>query len=206
MLYSKKLSLSFTMEDQTLQLAKRFQINQDALRLAMAGYEKLKQLGKLSNQRFLSIADFSKPSSEERLYIIDLDLMQVVLKTFVAHGRNSGTKYADKFSNKMASYQSSLGFYVTGNPYNGKHGNSLVLDGVEKGINDLAKQRAIVIHGANYVHPDWVKQQGYIGRSQGCPAVPNNQINTIIQTIQGASCLFIYAPNQQYLQHSSLLK
>jgi hypothetical protein len=192
-------------EEQTITLAKRFNINYEAIRMAMSGYEKLKQLGKITNQRYLSIADFSKPSSEERLFIIDLQLMDVVLKTFVAHGRNSGTKYAEKFSNKISSYQSSLGFYVTGNSYNGKHGNSLVLDGVEKGINDHAMQRAIVIHGADYVNPNWVQQQGYIGRSQGCPAVPNNQINSIINTIQGASCLFIYAPDHQYLQLSKLI-
>jgi hypothetical protein len=80
-----------------------------------------------------------------------------------------------------------------------------VLDGVEKGINDHAMQRSIVIHGADYVNPNWVQQQGYIGRSQGCPAVPNNKINSIISTIQGASCLFIYAPDQQYLQSSKLI-
>lgn len=187
-------------------IAATFQINNNAVKLAFAGYEKLKQLGKLSNQKYLSIADFSKPSSEQRLFIIDMENLQLVLKTWVAHGKNSGTKFAEHFSNTFASYQSSLGFYITGNAYKGKHGNSLILEGVEKGINDKAKERAIVIHGANYVNPNFIQQQGYIGRSQGCPAVPNNQVATIIKTIQGASCLFVYAPNQLYLKQSSFIQ
>lgn len=192
--------------DKAVYIASKFNINSNAVEMALRGYEKLKQLGKLTNQRYLSIADFSKPSNEERLFIIDMQMMELVLKTWVAHGRNSGTKFADKFSNTISSYQSSLGFYVTGNPYKGKHGNSLELNGVEQGINDKARQRAIVIHGANYVSPDFIKQQGYIGRSQGCPAVPNNKVATIIKAIQGASCLFVYAPNTQYLKQSEFIR
>jgi len=187
-------------------ISNTFNINSKAVQMALVGYEKLKQLGKLSNARYLSIADFSKPSSEERLFVIDMQMMQLVMKTLVAHGRNSGTKFAEKFSNTISSYQSSLGFYVTGLPYNGKHGNSLELNGVEQGINDKAKQRAIVIHGANYVSPAFIKQQGYIGRSQGCPAVPNNKVESIIKAIQGASCLFIYAPNEQYIKQSQIIR
>ena len=206
-LYSSDIHLPVNdIENQLQILAKRNTINQEAIKLALTGFQKLKQLGKISNQRYLSIADFSKPSSEERLFIIDLQLMDVVLKTFVAHGKNSGKKYAEQFSNKMASYQSSLGFFITKSAYKGKHGNSLSLEGVEKGINDHAMDRAIVIHGADYVNPNWIQQQGYIGRSQGCPAVPNNQINSIIEYIQGSSCFFIYAPNQQYLKFSKLLQ
>jgi hypothetical protein len=191
-------------EGKVMHLTEKLKINNEAVRLAVVGYEKLKSLGRIGNARYLTIADFSKPSSEERLFIIDMILEQVVIKTLVAHGRNSGTLFADSFSNKNASHQSSLGFYITGNPYNGKHGNSLELYGMEKGINDQAKNRAIVIHGADYVSPDFIKQQGYIGRSQGCPAVPNNKVASIIEAIQGASCLFIYAPNKDYLQKSSL--
>lgn len=193
-------------EDKAVYIATKFNINSQAVEMALAGYEKLKQLGRLANVRYLSIADFSKPSSEERLFIIDMQLMEVVLKTWVAHGRNSGTKFAKNFSNKVSSYQSSLGFYVTGNPYKGKHGTSLELDGMEQGINDKAKQRAIVIHGADYVSPSFIQQQGYIGRSQGCPAVPNNKVATIIKAIQGASCLFVYAPNAQYLKQSEFIR
>jgi hypothetical protein len=133
-----------------------------------------------------------------------MNIMQVVVKSLVAHGRNSGVKMANQFSNRYASFQSSLGFYITGGIYKGKHGASLELEGVEKGINDQAKDRAIVIHGADYVSNKLIQQQGYIGRSLGCPAVPNNQVAKIINTIKGASCLFIYAPDLSYTKKSSL--
>lgn len=191
-------------EEKLVKLSEKLNINNEALSLAVKGYEKLKGLGRISNLRYLTIADFSKPSSEERLYVVDMLLEQVVIQTLVAHGRNSGTLFANLFSNKNASHQSSLGFYITGNAYKGKHGNALELNGMEEGINDQAKNRAIVIHGANYVSDAFIKQQGYIGRSQGCPAVPNNKVSEIIAAIQGASCMFIYAPNKEYLQKSSL--
>jgi len=186
-------------------LSNKLSINNEAVRLAITGYEKLKQLGKLTNLRYLTIADFSKPSSEQRFYIIDMQDQVVLLKTLVAHGRNSGVLFAKLFSNKSSSNQSSLGFYVTGNPYMGKHGTSLELNGVEEGINDKAKQRAIVLHGADYVSANFIKAQGYIGRSLGCPAVPNQQVKEIIQVIKGASCLFVYAPNKEYLAKSILI-
>lgn len=192
--------------DQVSYISSQYNINQEAIQIAVAGYQKLRSLGKLANLQYLTIADFSKPSNEERLFIIDMQLMQVVVKSLVAHGRNSGTKMAKQFSNQLSSFQSSLGFYVTGGIYNGKHGASLELNGVEKGINDQAKERAIVIHGADYVSNKLIQQQGYIGRSLGCPAVPNNQVATIINTIKGASCLFIYAPNAAYAKKSSLGK
>jgi len=186
-------------------LSGKLNINNEAVRLAITGYEKLKQLGKLTNMRYLTIADFSKPSSEQRFYIIDMQEQVMLLKTLVAHGRNSGVLFAKLFSNKSSSNQSSLGFYVTGNPYVGKHGTSLELNGVEQGINDKAKQRAIVLHGADYVSTSFIKAQGYIGRSLGCPAVPNQQVKEIIQVIKGASCLFVYAPNKEYLAKSMLI-
>ncbi len=189
-------------EKKVVHLTEKLNINNEAIRLAVKGYEKLKELGRIGNMRYLTIADFSKPSSEERLFVIDMLLEQIVIKTLVAHGRNSGTLFANSFSNKNESHQSSLGFYLTGNAYVGKHGSSLELNGVEEGINDQAKNRAIVIHGADYVSNEFIKQQGYIGRSLGCPAVPNNKIMEIINTIQGASCMFIYAPNKAYLSKS----
>jgi hypothetical protein len=189
-------------EKKVVHLTEKLNINNEAIRLAVKGYEKLKELGRIGNMRYLTIADFSKPSSEERLFVIDMLLEQIVIKTLVAHGRNSGTLFANSFSNKNESLQSSLGFYLTGNAYVGKHGSSLELNGVEEGINDQAKNRAIVIHGADYVSNEFIKQQGYIGRSLGCPAVPNNKIMEIVNTIQGASCMFIYAPNKAYLSKS----
>lgn len=186
-------------------LSDKFHINSDAIRLAITGYERLKSLGKLTNLRYLTIADFSKPSSQERFYIIDMENEVLLMQTLVAHGRNSGMLFAKYFSNQAASFQSSLGFYVTGNPYKGKHGTSLELNGVEQGINNKAQQRAIVLHGADYVSSKFVQQQGYLGRSLGCPAVPMNQVKDIINIIKGASCLFVYAANNKYLNTSSLV-
>ena len=188
-----------------IELAQKLNINTTAFTLAIKGYEKLKQMGQITNQRYLTIADMSMASSHPRLYIIDMEKQQVLLQTFVAHGKNSGLLFAEQFSNLVGSFKSSLGFYITGKPYQGKHGQSLVLKGVEEGINDKAEQRAIVLHGAEYANEGFVKQQGYLGRSLGCPAVPNNQVKEIIQAIQGASCLFVYAPNKQYLQKSALV-
>ncbi len=186
-------------------LSEKLDINSNAFVLALKGYEKLKQLGKITNQRYLTIADMSMASSDPRLYIIDMEKGAVLLRTFVAHDKNSGLLFAKAFSNSLGSFQSSLGFYITGNPYNGKHGKSLVLKGVEIGINDKAEQRAIVLHGADYANQGFVNQQGYLGRSLGCPAVPNHQVDAIINAIQGASCLFIYAPDKNYLKQSSLI-
>ena len=186
-------------------LSEKLNINSKAVLLAIKGYEKLKQLGKIANQRYLTIADMSLASNHPRLYIIDMERQELLLKTFVSHGKNSGLLFAKQFSNSLGSFQSSLGFYVTGKPYQGKHGKSLVLKGMESGINDKAEQRAIVLHGADYANQGFVNQQGYLGRSLGCPAVPNNQVEEIIQAIQGASCLFVYAENKNYLQNSRLL-
>ncbi len=186
-------------------LAEKLHINKDAFVLAINGYEKLKQLGMITNQRYLTIADMSMASSHPRLYIVDMEKQELLLQTFVAHGKNSGLLFAEQFSNLVGSFKSSLGFYITGKPYQGKHGPSLVLKGVESGINDKAEERAIVLHGAEYANQGFVKQQGYLGRSLGCPAVPSNQVKEIIHAIQGASCLFVYAPNKQYLEKSNLL-
>lgn len=187
-------------------LSGKFNISIDALQNAVKVYQQLKLAGQLNNQQFLTIADFSKPSSEKRLFIINMEKMELVFHSLVAHGRNSGKQMAEKFSNKMESYQSSIGFFITGNIYKGKHGMSLQLEGIEAGINDKAKQRAIVIHGADYVNDALIKKQGYIGRSLGCPAVPQNQVNDIIQTIKGSSLFYIHAPDKTYLQKSNFIR
>lgn len=186
-------------------LSGKFNINADALQNALKVYQQLKLAGQLNNPQFLTIADFSKPSSEKRLFVINMEKMELVFQSLVAHGRNSGKLMAEKFSNKLESYQSSLGFFITGNIYKGKHGISLQLEGIETGINDKAKQRAIVIHGADYVNEELIKKQGYIGRSLGCPAVPPNQVKDIIQTIKGSSLFYIHAPDKTYLQKSHLI-
>jgi hypothetical protein len=190
---------------QVIGLSEKFSISKEAIQFAIGGYEKLKKSGQLINLRYLTIADFSKPSSEKRLFIIDMEKMELVTQTLVAHGRNSGTLFAKVFSNRNESYQSSLGFYITGDIYKGKHGMSLQLSGIESGINDNAKQRAIVMHGADYVTEQFIKKQGYIGRSLGCPAVPQSEVKEIIQTIKGASLLYIYAPDNRYVKKSKLI-
>lgn len=194
-------------EDRIAYLSQKFNINKAAISIAIKGYEKLRELGQISNSMYLTIVDFSKPSNTERFYVIDMLKEQLVIKTLVAHGKNSGALIPSEFSNKMSSLKSSLGFYVTGNTYRGKHGTSLILDGVEKGINDQAKNRAIVLHGANYVSSNLVSDgQTPIGRSFGCPAVPNNKVKSIIATIKGGTCMFVYAPNSEYAQKSMLAK
>ena len=180
-------------------------LNRKAFEMAQRGFEKLREQGVILNDNIISIIDFSLPSTEKRLYVVDLKNYQVLYKTYVAHGRNSGTVMATSFSNKPSSYMSSLGFYRTLETYNGKHGYSLKLEGLEKGINDRAYQRAIVMHGADYVNPAYIPRQGYIGRSQGCPAVMSKEATPIINTIKEGTCLFIYSPSESYQQQSSIL-
>jgi hypothetical protein len=153
----------------------------------------------------LSIIDLSQSSNSKRLYIIDLVGKKVLFNTYVSHGRNSGEEYAHSFSNKSNSFQSSLGFYLTENTYQGSHGLSMRLRGIEVGINDIAEQRGIVMHGASYVSESFIKQNGRLGRSQGCPAVPQELCESIVNSIKGGSCLFMFYPDSNYLKKSLLL-
>ena len=180
-------------------------LNRIAFELAQRGYEKLRDQGVILNDSIISIIDFSLPSSDKRLYVVDLKNYQVLYKTYVAHGRNSGKEVANSFSNSPSSNKSSLGFYKTLGTYIGHHGVSLKLEGLEKGINDNAYERAIVVHGANYVNPSHIPTLGYIGRSQGCPAVMTREAIPIINTIKDGSCLFIYHPNSTYQHQSPIL-
>lgn len=180
-------------------------LSHEAFDAAVCGFEKLKASGKLANERILSICDFSKSSATKRLFIIDMVAGKVLFNTYVAHGMGSGAEMARSFSNVEESHQSSLGFYNTSSTYSGKHGYSLHLEGVERGFNDRAYDRAIVVHGADYVSRDFINAKGYLGRSHGCPAVPNELSKPIIDKIKGGSCLFIYAKNTKYLASSKLL-
>lgn len=176
-------------------------INFTAFEQAFTGYKKLK----IKNKDIVTIIDFSKPSTEERMYVLDLKHKILMFHTHVSHGKNSGANYATSFSNKVGSFQSSLGFYVTENTYIGKNGYSLVLDGLERGINDKAKERAIVVHGAAYSNPSVIGESGRLGRSFGCPAIPPALSKIIINTIKGGTLMYIYADNQRYLAQSSIL-
>lgn len=169
-----------------------------------SGYQKLLAENKLKNIDILSIIDFTRASKEKRLWVIDLKTRTVLFHDLVAHGRNSGTQYARKFSNIPNTNMSSLGFYVTGNTYIGKHGLSLRLDGMEKEFNGNARKRAIVMHPASYVSDTFIKRYGRIGRSFGCPSIPANVSADIIKTVKEGSVLFIYYPDPAYLSASRL--
>lgn len=177
-------------------------LERNTFEIALAGYNKLSAAGKIRNNK-LSIVDFSKPSTQKRLYIIDLDSRKLMFHTLVAHGRNSGQLLPNKFSNTNESLQSSLGFYVTAEKYMGKHGLSLRMDGMEK-TNSNARQRAIVVHGADYVSERFIKSTGYLGRSWGCPAVNPELNEPIINAIGNGSALFIYSPQTDYFSQTSL--
>ena len=176
------------------------------LQTALAGYEILVEDSSISRPEVITIIDFSLQSDRERLWVIDLHQGKVLYHCLVSHGRNSGELMAESFSNIPGSNASSPGFYVTGETYIGKHGLSLTLDGLETGINDKARARAIVIHGADYVSDDFIRTHGRLGRSQGCPAVPVELSNEIIKTIKGGSCLFIYAPIPEYKTNSHIIR
>jgi hypothetical protein len=180
-------------------------LSRQAFLYALRGYRQLQEKGELLNNAVLSVIDFSLPSTQKRFFVIDMSSNSLLYYTYVSHGKNSGKLMAKNFSNRSSSYQSSLGFYTTGNTYFGKHGLSLRLIGKEKGINDKALQRGIVIHSANYASEAFARQQGYLGRSQGCPAVPEEIHKELIQTIQNGSCLFIYSPATIYSKQSKLV-
>jgi hypothetical protein len=178
-------------------------LSRQAYEYAKKGLDVLLEEGRLLNDSIVSIVDFSQPSNKKRLFIIDMKNYKVLFNTLVAHGKNSGRETATSFSNKGESHKSSPGFYITGETYQGKNGFSLKLEGVEAGINDNAFSRGIVVHGADYVSDAFVKRQGYIGRSQGCPAIPGQFVYPVINTIKNGTCLFIYHPS--YIRHSQVL-
>lgn len=182
-------------------------LNEAVFEKAFKGFEKLKAEGKLpAESHLLTIADFSKSSNTKRLWVIDTNQKKVVFNTLVAHGMGTGEEFAEHFSNTDSSHQSSLGFYVTEATYNGNNGYSLKLMGMDRGFNDAALQRAIVMHGADYVSENFAKDHKRIGRSWGCPAVSRELAEPIINTIKGQNCLFIYYPDQNYLNSSEWLK
>ncbi len=170
----------------------------DVFKSAMNGYNAIDA----PNKNLLSIIDYSKPSSEKRLFIIDVENRKLLYNTLVAHGKRSGYVNATKFSNRTGSHKSSLGFFKTGNSYYGKRGYSLQLEGLEKGINDNARRRGIVIHGANYVSERIANGNGVIGRSWGCPSVSKKISKEIINLLKGGSLLYIYANDEVYKENS----
>jgi hypothetical protein len=199
---TKKSAVSSTLSnvDSKIQfLYNTLQVNQfqlpkeECFAEALKGFYALKEKG-LVKRDILTLVDFSLSSNAKRMWIIDLSSNVILLQTLVAHGRNTGDEFANNFSNRPESFKSSLGFYATGEVYNGKHGVSLKLDGLEKGINDFARKRSVVLHGADYVSESFIKNHKRLGRSQGCPAVPLEFASEIISMIKDQSCLYIYHP------------
>jgi hypothetical protein len=188
----------------TLDLQQRG-LSMQAFEYAYKGYRRLLQEKIISKQDYLTICDFSQSSNNKRFYLVDMVNNKVILNTYVAHGRNSGGEYATRFSNRSKSLQSSLGFYVTQSVYYGEHGLSLRVAGLEKGYNDKALQRNIVIHGADYIGDKKPGRYNYMGRSYGCPAIPRKECNQVINMIKNGSCVFIYHPSKNYLHGSKIL-
>jgi len=184
---------------------KSYGLSQEAFEYALKGYMYLMEHHSISKTDVISICDFSQSSRNKRLYIVDLEQKKVLINTYVAHGRRSGSEYAKSFSNSMKSHKSSLGFYVTEKTYYGDHGLALRIHGVEKGFNDKACARNIVVHGSDYVGSDFIKMNKFNGRSFGCPAVPASEIDDVIGAIKDGSCLFIYHPTKKYIARSKIL-
>lgn len=168
--------------------------SRESYEMAISGFEMYKKTNKVK-KNILTIIDFNLSSTKKRLWVIDMEKNEVIFNTLVAHGINTGGEYASFFSNSPNSYKSSLGFYTTGEVYQGKHGKSLKLDGLEIGKNNNARKRCIVIHGANYVSDEFIKQHKFLGRSQGCPALPMDISDSIIGFIKDKSCIFIHHKN-----------
>lgn len=179
-------------------------LSEEVVLYAVNGYRKLEAQGKV-NTPLLTIIDMEQSSRKKRMYIIDMEKEELVWNTFVSHGKNSGIDKATRFSNKVNSNQSSLGFYVTANTYFGKHGLSLRLRGQENGFNHNAEARAIVVHGADYVNASRVNS-AYMGRSLGCPALPSNESSKVINMIKDGSVMFIYHPTNSYVSASKMIR
>ncbi len=181
-------------------------LNKKVFNYALKGYFYLLNQGTLQKKDTLTIIDYSLSSNQKRLWVLDLRHLKVLFHELVAHGKNSGNEYARKFSNTSNSFQSSLGFFLTGDIYAGKHETSLRLIGVENKFNSKAFERGIVIHGADYVSESFIRNNQRLGRSQGCPAVSENIINNLAKTISNGACVFAYYPQKAYLKSSKVLK
>jgi len=178
-------------------------LNYKAFETGLKGYVKLASEGKIKNNSYLTVIDMSRSANENRFFLIDLEQKKIIHKSIVAHGKNSGGEYAKSFSNKIGSFKSSIGFYKTAETYKGKHGLSLRLDGLEYS-NSNARQRAIVIHAADYVSQAFIKNNGRLGRSLGCPSLPAKGYEEVISKIKNGTLLFVYYPEGHYLKNSDL--
>ncbi len=179
-------------------------LSPQVLRHALAAMQCAVNSGAAQADR-LAVIDYSLPSTQRRLWLFDLRQRRLLLQELVAHGRGSGDNLATRFSNTNGSYQSSIGLFRASETYQGRHGYSLRVDGLEPGFNDRARERAIVIHGAAYVNPAWIGSQGRIGRSQGCPAVRPEVARMVIDSLKGGQFIFAWYPDRRWLQESAYL-
>lgn len=180
-------------------------VNPDVLALALKAAESAVERGDADAPSTLTVIDFSRPSTVERMWVYDVRTRELLFKELVSHGRGSGLTHATTFSNTPESHQSSLGLYRTAETYIGKHGYSLRLDGLERGVNDRARDRAIVMHGAEYVNGTAARAQGYLGRSLGCPAVRPEVSRKLIETVKDGGLLFAYYPDPNWIAASTYL-
>jgi L,D-transpeptidase catalytic domain len=184
--------------------AKAQHLNPKVVELGLEAYQKARAQG-LDKKEMLTIVDYSKPSTEPRLWVVNLKNDEVLYQTLVAHGKNSGGNMATRFSNRPQSEESSLGLYLTGDTYSGEHGYSLRLEGLEKGFNSNAESRAIVMHSAWYVSQSFADSEGRLGRSWGCMALNPKVAPEIIHTIKDGTLIFAYYPEKAWLDHSKYL-
>lgn len=179
-------------------------IDDKVLRLSLMAYQKARRKG-LDQKQILTVIDYSKPSYERRFWVFDLKRNKILYNTWVAHGKNSGGTVATSFSNNPGSLKTSIGVFLTDHPYMGNNGYSLRLRGLERGVNDNAYRRSVVVHGAWYANPENIRRNGQLGRSWGCPAVSTTLSKPIINTIKGNTVLFAYYPDRNWLSHSQFL-
>jgi hypothetical protein len=180
-------------------------IDSTVLQLAFKGYFNI-QDSISKNENFLAIADFSRSSTEKRFYLISMKDTTLVHVDYVSHGKHSGELYANSFSNEKHSLKTSLGFYKVAESYSGCHGLSLRLDGLDRGYNDNARTRAIVMHAASYAEPVVINELGRLGKSFGCPALPSNGFSRIAHQIKESTILFHYYPDENYLKNCIWLR
>jgi hypothetical protein len=180
-------------------------VDREVFELALHAAAVAVERGDATDPATLTVIDFSKTSPTERMWVYDLRSRELVFQEVVSHGRGSGVAVAKSFSNTHSSHQSSIGLYRTAETYVGKHGYSLRLDGLDKGYNDNARARAIVMHAADYVNPAAAKTNGYLGRSLGCPAIRPAISRQLIDTVKEGSLLFAYYPDEAWLSNSPYL-
>jgi uncharacterized protein (DUF2252 family) len=170
-------------------------IEMDVLQMALGAASCAVRSGDVTAPSTLTVIDYSKPSTEKRLWVFDLKSRELIYEELVAHGQGTGANMATQFSNEPDSHRTSLGLFRTDAPYVGKNGYSLRLDGLDKGLNDRARERAIVMHGAPYVSAAFVKSNGRLGRSHGCPAVSAEVAKQMIDRVKGGGLVFAYYPD-----------